>query len=261
MNRLITRYGPWAIIAGASEGLGASYARYLAQIGFNVILIARREKNLSNLAEELETDYNIETETKVLDLRNTDELADYIQGHPMDIGLAVYNAAYAPLAYFSDNSIEDLEMITAVNVRSALIFTKVIVDRYRSNKKSGGVVLMSSMAGNQGAPRLASYAASKSFNTILAEGLWHELKVDNIDVIASVAGAIRTPGYAKRSSTKEAPGTLDPEEVVVKTLQKLGKRPIVIPGIINAIGRFVMTRLLPKSLAIQMMHNNTKSLR
>jgi len=260
MSSLITRYGPWAIVAGASEGLGAAYARHLASHGFNLILIARRESELNALAGELRTLKQIETIVKVLDLSNTDQLINFIKDHPSDIGLAIYNAAYAPLGYFIERTIEDLEMVVDVNIRSALIFTKIITHRYKSQKRSGGIVLMSSMAGNQGAPRLASYAASKSFNTVLAEGLWHELKDDGIDVIASVAGAIRTPGYAELNTTVDAPGTLDPEVVVVKTLDKLGKGPVVIPGRVNALGRFMMTRLLPRSLAIKIMHNNTKTL-
>jgi len=261
MKLLFSRYGPWAVIAGASEGLGAAYARCLASMGFNLILIARRKLVLHVLAQELRADNQIDVIVAVMDLRHTADMVSFLHNQHIDIGLAIYNAAYAPLGQFSEISAEALEKVTDINVRSALLFTKVITDRYRSQKRPGAVVLMSSLAGGQGTPRLASYAASKSFNTILAEGLWHELKGDGIDIIASVAGAIRTPGYAERSSTKDAPGTLDPEEVVYKTLKAIGKGPIVVPGRINALGRFVMTRLMPKAAAINMMHNNTKSLR
>lgn len=261
MNRLISRYGPWAIIAGASEGLGAAYARYLSSVGFNLILIARRKSLLDAIAQELQVENQVEITIKVLDLQHTDELVSFVEDLRVDIGLAIYNAAYAPLGQFAKTPIEDLEKVTDINVRSALLYTKVITDRYRSQQRPGGVVLMSSLAGGQGTPRLASYAASKSFNTILAEGLWHELKDDDIDIIASVAGAIRTPGYAELSTTKDAPGTLDPEKVVFKTLNAIGRGPTVVPGRINALGRFFMTRLLPRTTAINMMHKNTKSLR
>ncbi len=261
MNTLLSRYGPWAIVAGASEGLGAAYARHLASLGFHLILVARRKAHLESISLELITRYRIQTQVKVLDLRRTDEMVQYLNQNRSDIGLAIYNAAYAPLGHFTEISEEDLHMVTDVNVRSALLFTKVIVDRYKTKHRPGGIILMSSLSGEQGTPRLAAYAASKSFNTILAEGLWHELKKDNIDVIASVAGAIRTPGYANRNADKDAPGTLDPEQVVEKTLRHLGKRPTVAPGWINSLGKFVMTRLLPKTLAIRIMHNNTKSLR
>ena len=260
MITLLSRYGPWAMVAGASEGLGAEYARYLASLGFHLILIARRQAQLEAISEELTTKFGVQTQVKVLDLSDTDQLVTYLQNELPDVGLAIYNAAYSPLGYFTETSIKDLHMVTDVNVRSALLFTKVIVDRLKSRHRPGGIVLMSSLSGGQGTPRLATYAASKSFNTILAEGLWYELKDDDIDVIASVAGAIRTPGYASRSAQKDAPGTLDPEQVVKKTLRQLGKGPTVVPGWTNSLGTFVMKRLLPKSLAIKMMHNNTKSL-
>jgi short-subunit dehydrogenase len=123
----------------------------------------------------------------------------------------------------------------------------------------GGIVLMSSLAGTQGSPNLAAYAASKSFNAILAEGLWKELKVHGIDVIASVAGAILTPGYEKAQQAK-APGTLKAAQVAEKTLNALGKKPIIVPGVVNKIARFLMGRLLSRKLAITLMSKNTGSL-
>ncbi len=261
MTNLLSRYGPWAIVAGASEGLGAAYARHLASKGFHLILIARRKKQLERISDEIQSRYNTKTQVKVLDLSLTDELIQYLRSDLPNIGLAIYNAAYAPLGYFADTPMEDLRMVTDVNVRSVLAFTKVIVDRYKGNNRLGGIILMSSMAGGQGTPRLAAYAASKSFNTILAEGLWQELKNDNIDVLASIAGAIQTPGFEARSSASKTPGILDPEQVVLKTIKHLGKGPTVVPGWTNSIGSFVMTRLLPRKTAIKMMHNNTKSLR
>ena len=78
----------------------------------------------------------------------------------------------------------------------------------------GGVILMTSLAGNQGSPYIATYAASKAFNRVLAEGLWYELKDKGVDVLACCAGAVRTPGYSGAAAGKDAPGTLDPEEVV-----------------------------------------------
>lgn len=261
MTTLLSRYGPWAIVAGASEGLGAAYAHYLANQGFHLILMARRETLLETLALDLSKTYGIETKVKSIDLQQADDLYSYLQGDLPDIGLAIYNAAYAPLGYFAELSLDDLQMVTDVNVKSPLLFTKVIVDQYKDRNRTGGIVLMSSLAGNQGSPRLATYAASKSFNTVLAEGLWDELREDDIDIIASIAGAIRTPGYAATSMAKEAPGTLEPKQVVEKTIGHLGKGPTVVPGRINSFGKFVMTRLLPKKVAIKIMHKNTKSLR
>ena len=100
----------------------------------------------------------------------------------------------------------------------------------------------------------------KAFNAILAEGLWSELKEHNIDVLASIAGAIVTPGYQQAQNAKKAPGTLAPDHVAEKTLKALGKKPTVIPGLTNKLACFFMGRLIPRKWAISIMKKNTKSL-
>ena len=119
---------------------------------------------------------------------------------------------------------------------------------------------MSSLAGGQGSPRLAAYAATKSFNAILAEGLWKELKPHGIDVIACCAGAVLTPGYQQAEKSKPAPGAMEAEAVAEKTLNALGKKPIIVPGLVNKIGRFVFMRLLSRKAAIKIMSKNTGGL-
>ena len=124
----------------------------------------------------------------------------------------------------------------------------------------GGIVLMSSLAGGQGSPNIAAYAATKAFNAILAEGLWKELKPRGIDVLACLAGAILTPGYREAEGGRPAPGTLEAAEVAEQTLRALGKGPMVVPGVVNRVGRFVLTRLLSRRAAIDIMAKNTGGL-
>ncbi len=119
---------------------------------------------------------------------------------------------------------------------------------------------MSSLAGGQGSPKLATYAATKSFNAILAEGLWKELKPHGIDVIACCAGAILTPGYRQAEKTKQAPGTLEASVVAEQTLNALGKGPVIIPGAVNKVGRFILTRIMSRKAAIDIMSKNTGGL-
>ena len=144
-------------------------------------------------------------------------------------------------------------------MRAPLLLTKLLsapmIERGR-----GGIVLMSSLAGSQGSPNLATYAATKSFTTILAEGLWKELKPHGVDVLACVAGAILTPGYQQAESAKPAPGTLDARTVAEGTLNALGRGPIFVPGAVNKVGRFVLTRLLSRRAAIAIMSKNTGGL-
>ena len=119
---------------------------------------------------------------------------------------------------------------------------------------------MSSLAGSQGSPNLAAYAATKSFNAILAEGLWKELKPRGVDVLACMAGAILTPGYREAESSKPAPGTLEAKDVAEQTLNALGKGPIVVPGAVNKLARFVLMRLFSRRAAIAIMAKNTGGL-
>ncbi len=123
----------------------------------------------------------------------------------------------------------------------------------------GGIVLMSSLSGLQGTPRLATYAGTKAFNNTFGESIWHELREQGIDVEVCIAGAIRTPGYASASG-KDAPGTLDAETVAERTLNALPKGPTYIPGGVNKVASVLLGRMLPRRFAIGIMAKNTKDL-
>ena len=259
MTDFKSKYGPWALVAGASEGLGAAFAEEIAKRGVNLILIARRLDKLELLANKLHNQYKIEVRYQSLDLADFQQVRSYIAQLDIAIGLLVYNAAYAPIGYFEDIPQESLGKIIEVNVKTPLLLSKLISTQMIPRKK-GGIVLMSSLAGTQGSPKIATYAATKSFNAVLAEGLWKELKQHGIEVIASVAGAIRTPGYQNAQKAKDAPGTLDADEVAKTTLNALGKGPLIIPGFTNKVARFFMGRMLPLKMAISLMNKQTKNL-
>ena len=259
MDEFKTTYGSWALIAGASEGLGASFAKSLASRGLHLILIARRKEKLESLASDLKKLYPVEIKYYAFDLADYKLLKSVFLSFQERIGLFIYNAAYAPISYFEDLSEDQLEKIVEVNIKTPLLLTKLLsVDMIK--RKKGGIVLMSSLAGSQGSPKIATYAASKAFNTIFSEGIWKELKPYNIDVLASCAGAISTPGYRNVQGLKEAPGTLSANEVAENTLIALGKGPSVIPGFTNKLAQFFMTRILPRKWAISIMDKNTKKL-
>lgn len=259
MQDFKTKYGPWALVAGASEGLGAAYAEALAKRGLNLILIARRQEKLESVAEMLKSQYPVEVRCEVLDLANPELTHRFISQLDVPIGLLVYNAAYAPIGYFKDIPAEDLAKIVEVNIKAPMLLVREVVPPMIERGK-GGIILMSSLAGSQGSPKIATYAASKAFNMIFAEGLWNELKNSGVDVLATVAGAVATPGYLTAQSPKGAPGTLRPNQVVEEALNALGKGPTIIPGRMNRLARFFMVRLLPRKTAISIMATNTKDL-
>jgi hypothetical protein len=254
-----TRYGPWAIVAGASEGLGAAFAEILAKRHLNLVLIARRLDKLEALSNKLQDKYQIETLCQSIDLADFGQTKQFVSQLSINIGLLVYNAAYAPIGYFEDICEEDLEKIVNVNIKTPLLLSKLVSTKM-IEKGKGGIVLMSSLAGIQGSPKIATYAASKAFNMILAEGLWYELRRHGIDVIATCAGAITTPGYKNAQNAQEAPGTLDANTVAEKTINTLGKAPTTVPGMVNKMARFFMGRLFSRQFAISIMAKNTKEL-
>jgi uncharacterized protein len=255
----VSRYGRWAVVAGASEGLGAAFAEALGARGMNLVLLARRAELLAELKERLTVGKAIEIRTQPCDLARAD-LASLLEATTRDIevGLGVYNAAYAPIGDLLDRSHDDLLRVIDVNVRGPLLFARSLAPAMVARRR-GGIVLMSSMAGFQGSPRIATYAASKAFNTVLGEGLWSELAPHGVEVLVSCAGAIRTPGY-KNSARGDAPGTLDPAVVAERTLGALGRGATVVPGAINRIARFVLGRVLPRRAAVALMAKSTRDL-
>jgi short-subunit dehydrogenase len=252
------KYGPYALVCGASEGLGAAYAEALAKRGLHLVLIARRETALENAAKELREKYPVEIIRLPVDLADYEKTKSLVEALEVPVGLLVYNAAYCPIGLFEEMTEDQLARVAAVNIKSPLLLVRLLSARMIKNGR-GGIVLMSSLAGTQGSPKLVAYAASKAFNAILAEGLWRELRPHGIDVIASCAGAVLTPGYNQARGAR-APGTLEAAAVAEKTLNMLGKGPVVVPGLVNRAARFLMARVLPRKLAIAIMSKNTGAL-
>jgi short-subunit dehydrogenase len=255
----VERYGRWALVAGASQGLGAAYARALAGRGLNLLLVARRRPPLDALASELRRDLGVETLVREGDLASLDFLEDLgAECSRLDLGVVICNAAQAPIGDFASRDLVDLSRVVDVNVRAPLVLLRLLLPQMNAQGR-GAVVLMTSFTGHLGTPRIAAYAASKAFLRVLGESLWYELRGAGVDVIACSAGAVRTPGYSLAAG-KDAPGTLEAEKVVERVLKSLGRGPVVIPGFVNRLATVVMGRLLPKQAAIAILARSTKSL-
>jgi short-subunit dehydrogenase len=257
---LRSSYGPWALIAGASGGIGAEFARQLAAAGLNVILVARRAEALEELAQSLRKAHGVHVRTASIDLAAPD-LLERIRAaaEGVEIGLLVYNAAYTRIGPFLEQSLEDKLRILDVNCRGPVVLAHELGGAM-ARRKRGGIILLSSIAGFQGAPMLAMYGATKSFDRILAEGLWEELRAEGIDVIACCAGATRTPTYEASKPLSDPAMIMETEPVVRETLAALGKTPSFIPGAVNRAAAFVMERLLPRSAAIRTMGKATRKM-
>ncbi len=224
MTVFLKRYGPWALIAGASEGIGAAFAQELARRGLNLVLVARRREPLEAAAREIAGIAKVQVRCIPLDLARADaaaalanELAD------LDLGLVVYNAALAPTGEFLQIPLEEQLAAIDVNTRGPLGMAHHFGQRLAA-RGSGGILLMSSLTAFQGSPFVATYGATKSFLLTLAEGLWFELAPRGVDVLAVCAGATRTPRYLKRAQGR-APGELEPDQVAREAWRVLGAGP------------------------------------
>jgi len=250
------RYGPWAIVAGASEGLGAAYAHELAGRGLNLILIARREELLQALAKGLAQQYKIRTKPLVLDL-SAHDAAEQIIHHTMDfdIGLLVYNAAFSAVGPFLQGPMEDhmRELHTNIHSPFKLVY---LLGQNLLKRGRGAILLMSSLSAFQGSAYISTYAATKAFNIVLAESLWEEWRTQGVDVLVCITGAVKTPNYIAsepKPTGRFSDAPMQPEQVVQEALAALGKQPYVIPGRLNRFASFVMRYLLPRRMAIKFM--------
>ncbi len=249
--------GPWAVVGGASEGLGAAWVEALARRGLHVLAVGRRPEPLEQMAQRVAAKHDVEVRTLAADLGEptfTEHLAAAASG--LEIGTAVYNAAFSFTGFLLDHPPQQAQRLVDVNVRGPLALIYQLVPAMVERRR-GTLVLMSSLAGNQGAPGLAAYAASKAFATSLAESLNAELRPAGVDVLACIAGAVRTPGYVATVG-RDAPGTLDPDHVVEAALAGLGRTALVTPGGVNKLATVVMRRLLPRARATAIMGRATK---
>jgi short-subunit dehydrogenase len=260
---LNTRYGNRAIIAGASEGIGAAFASFLAARGIDLVLVARKQDALQRFADRLTESYRVRVRCLALDLSDEDAASLLISlTCGLQIDILVYNAALSPVGPFEVISADTLNRAAGVNVITPMNLvhhfgTEMLV------RGKGAIILMSSMAGLQGSGFLAAYAATKAFNRVLAESLWYEWKDKGVDIMACCAGATATPGYINSNPAKTslfAPAVLKPEDVVNECFRKLGRNPSFITGRGNRLASVVMQRLLPRKTAINIMGDYTRKM-
>jgi uncharacterized protein len=249
------RYGPWAVVAGASAGLGAEFATQLAAKGLHLVLIARRKELLDELSAKLRQDYAIEVRPLELDLAREDAGALVEAAtSDIDIGLLVYNAAISMIGPYLQTALQDHLNEIAVNCRSPLTLSYLLGQKMLA-RRHGGIVLMSSLSSSQGSALITNYTATKAYNRLLAEGLWEELRTQGVDVLACCPSAVSTPNYLASAprTGRMSSSTMTPRAVVTETLATLGKQPVIIPGRSNRLANVVMQRILPHKTAIQLM--------
>lgn len=245
------RYGPWAVVAGGSSGIGAAYAEALAARGCHVVVVAR-DPEVHAVAGTLRDRHGVTAVAVDLDLGRPD-LLEALAPHlaDLEVGLVVWNAAVAPRGRFDRADPTELDAAVDVNVRGPVRLVRHLVPSMVA-RGQGGVVLMASLAAGQGSAVLATYAATKAFTRVLAEGLWADLAPHGVDVVAVAPGATDTPAY-RASGAQGGPRPGDPADVARAGLDALGRGPVVVPGRGNRVSAMVLQRLLPRRWAVRLM--------
>lgn len=254
MARDFTRYGPWALVTGASSGLGAEYARQLAGKGLNVILVARRQDRLETLAAELESGHRIQTRVIAADLTADGQCARVIrETEDLEVGLLVNNAGYGMSGYYHELDPDRQVNMTVLNCVVPVLLTNhflpPMIERGR-----GGLIFLASTAAYQATASFGTYGATKAFNLMLGESLWKECGRYGVDSLAVSPGFTRTE-FTDVADIKDAGmfrvGTAD--SVVADSLHHLGRRPSFVHGWLNKILNFTV-RISPRRVVIAITH-------
>lgn len=193
----IRSYGSWALVTGASEGIGRACALALAECGLNVVLVARREALLKEVATACEA-LGREARAVALDLAAHDAAARVDEAtRDLDVGILIAAAGFGTSGAFVDADRESELAMIDVNCRASADFAHRFGKRFAKQKR-GGIVLFSSIVAFQGVPLSANYAATKAYVQSLAEGLRSELAPHAVRVVACAPGPVHT-GFAKRA--------------------------------------------------------------
>lgn len=263
------RYGPWALVAGASDGVGAAMAERLADRGVNVALLARRHDVLDQLGARITERTGAAARTVCVDLAAPDATTQVISATAdLEIGFLAYCAGADPrFQPFLDTPIEHAE---AMVVRNCLVpmrlchhFAPDMVQRGR-----GGIVIFGSGAGLAGGPNMVAYGATKAFDMVFAEALWAELHDKGVDVLGLILGKTDTPSLRR---LEHARGLLDSEDetppnaarvddVITEAFDNLSDGPTLLVGeqmrathqMMGSLTRNETVRMMTQAIAASM---------
>jgi short-subunit dehydrogenase len=244
------RYGEWALVTGASAGIGAEFARALAREGMSVVLSARREERLRELAAEIEKAHGVSTRVVAADLSDPDA-AERLVGAVADLEIAVLvnNAGAGYAGRFSRLETGRLRDMVELNCVAPVVLTSHLLPAMRDRGR-GAVIVTGSVAGRQPLPLHGVYSATKAFDLLFGEALAVECEDEGVDVLVVEPGRTATEFQAVAGEAPPPDVSFQPaHEVVEVALLHLGRRPSVVSGWMNWLRANAAQRLIPRSLA------------
>jgi uncharacterized protein len=262
MKATLSRFGEWALVAGAAEGIGAAFCHTLASSGMNLIMSDIRKDALDNLANQVQERHGIKTIRIYQDLAD-ENAAEYCLSNTsgIDFRLMIYVPAFSPVGRFSKHSEEDIARFISLNITTPLRMVHSFLNRQNTNTPRG-IILMSSLAGMVGPAFTAPYAGSKAFSILFAESLYYELRKERVEILACCAGPTSTPTYwsSKPEGQSRMIKVMDPEAVAFSALCNLGKKPVCIPGFANRVSYFFLTRVFSRKTAGRIVDRSIKKM-
>lgn len=250
MNEFKEKYGPWALITGASSGIGAAFAKELAGKGLNLVLVARRKAVLDLKAAELQDVYGVEMKTVELDLTEdgaVEKIAETTKD--IDIGLVIPNAGMITYGSFVKTPLEDQQKLLKLNIMVPMQMAHIFGQRLAKRGK-GGIIMISSTFAYQAVPYFGNYAASKSYILYLAEALHYELADKGVKVVALSPGLTDTemPGKIPMDFSKMPMKIMKPEAVVKTAFKGLcHDKSSIVAGSMNKMMAAMSQRMMTRS--------------
>ena len=249
-QRLKTKYGPWAIVTGASSGIGLELAERLAESGLNLVINARQRGLLTDESQKLMAKYGVEVIPVVADLTESSGISALIAAtEKLPVGLFVASAGFGTSGEFYTSSLADETAMLRVNCEALMQLTHHFSNRFVQQKR-GGIILLSSLVAFQGVPYSANYAATKAYVQSLAEAIAIELQPFGVDVLAAAPGPVES-GFGQRANMKMNM-SLTPAQVGIPILKALGRQGTVLPGFLTKLLTYSL-RTLPRWGKIRIM--------
>lgn len=253
----------YALITGASSGLGADFAQLFAERGYSLILTARREDRLTALKENIAKDYDVDVQICPCDLsekEGPEKLHQFVEENDLELGVLVNNAGIGSFGYFEEANWQDIYGMMNLNMQSLVHLTQLCLPNLQKQKKAK-ILMVSSVAGFTPCPFYAAYAATKSFVLSFSMALRKELENTNIEISILCPGSTETE-FHKVSGRKHGQSV---KKMMMSSYEvaKLGvdglfqKKPIVVPGWFNKLSAFI-NRILPRTTAVNLAHKVMK---
>jgi len=251
---LLGKYGPWAVIAGATEGIGREMAERLAISGVHLVLLDNKKDALEKFSNHLKETCSIEVAPLCIDLTDTGAY-ETIKNMTRDkeVGFYAHVACCAPLGAFIEISETDHEAALNLNVLLASRLSRLYAAAMAKRKK-GGIVFCGSMASLSGFPYNAQYSAGKAYLKNLGEALWYEMKEHHVGVHTAIIGEVMTPAFKRSGARPRGKGyTLTPAQCVDEIFSTLGEYPSRATGALNRIDAFVLAHVLPQKTKLKIL--------